>query len=222
MGYPTQLQGKLYSKVNDPQPEFNTEVPPHAALIHFPIAFNILAWGLDILYALTTTYVRPTFLTSRFDNPETLLDITRLSYFLLSAGLITTVPAIMSGMQQLSGLIGKNGGPWEKDAAGKPKSTIVPRIKFAIGHAFINDAIFLANLYSWWIRRGTEANGWNPGKTPSTVNLAISAVLFPLLLAGSKAGASLVYNHGVGLHLGRKKWPETNNMTDARGNPVAY
>ena len=114
-------------------------------------------------------------------------------------------------------MISKNGGPWEKDEKGKQKSSMVPRIKVAISHAIMNDVIFAANLYSWWVRRGKEATGWNDGKTPTDLNLIISMVLLPCLLASSKAGATLVYNHGVGLHLGRKKWPETNNMTDARG-----
>ena len=180
--------------------------PIHPAIVHFPIALNTLAWSLDILYALTTTYLKPAFLTSRFSAPTTLLDITRLSYFLLCAGLITTVPAIMSGNKQLVGMISKNGGPWEKDAAGKQKDTMVPRIKVAIGHAIMNDVIFVVNLYSWWERRGKEATGWNEGKTPENLNMVISMVLLPMIMMSSKAGATLVYNHGVGLNLGRKKF----------------
>lgn len=191
--------------------------PIHPAIVHFPIAFNILSWGLDITYALTTTYIKPGFLTSRFGAPTTLLDITRVSYFLMCAALITTVPAIMSGNIQLVGMIKKNGGPWEKDATGKQKSTMVPRIKMTITHALLNDAIFLVNLYSWWVRRGKEETSWNPGKTPTQMNMIISMVLLPFLILTAKAGASLVYNHGVGLNLGRKKYEETNNMRDARG-----
>ena len=240
MGYQTQIQAKFAGKVGEPIPEFNSECvarhitlivnamlthhshPAHPALVHFPIAFNLLAWSLDILYALTTTYVKPDFLTSRFGYPTTLLDITRLSYFLLCAGLITTVPTIMSGQKQLVGMISKNGGPWEKDEAGKQKKTMVPRIKVALSHAAMNWVVFAVNLYSWYVRRGTEATGWNEGKTPAPVNMIISMCLVPLLLVTSKTGATLVYNHGVGLHLGRKKWPETNNMTDARGQQANY
>jgi hypothetical protein len=181
-----------------------------------------MAWSLDILYALTTTYIQPEFLTKRFGAPTTLLDITRGGYFMLCAGLIATVPTIMSGNIQLVGMIKKNGGPWEKDEAGKQKSTMVPRIKVAITHALVNDLIFLVNLFSWYVRRGKEATGWNEGKTPATVNIVISAVLLPMLFGTAKAGATLVYNHGVGLNLGRKKWGETNNMTDARGNQANY
>jgi uncharacterized membrane protein len=173
--------------------------------VHFPIAFNMMAWGLDLVYFFTTTYIKPDFLVRRFSAPTTLLEITRISYFLLCAGLISTVPAIMSGNIQLVGMIKKNGGPWEKDEAGKQKNTMVPRIKVAITHALLNDAIFLVNLYSWWVRRGTEENGWNPGKTPEFLQFVVACVLFPALTASSKAGAHLVFNHGVGLHLGRKK-----------------
>lgn len=150
--------------------------------------------------------MRPEFLVSRFGAPTTLLDITRISYFLLCAGLISTVPALMSGNKQLVGMIVKNGGPWEKDEAGNQKSTMVPRIKVAITHALVNVGIFLINLYSWYIRRGTEADSWNPGKTPQFLNFVVACALLPALMASSKAGATLVFNHGVGLHLGRKKF----------------
>ena len=150
--------------------------------------------------------MKPDFLTSRFSAEATLLDISRLAYFLLCAGLISTVPAIMSGNKQLLGMISKNGGPWEKDEAGKQKDTMVPRIKVAITHAVVNDVVFLVNLYSWWVRRGTEATAWNPGKTPQHLNFVVACCLLPALLASSKAGATLVFNHGVGLHLGRKKF----------------
>ncbi|KAL6244320.1 hypothetical protein RBB50_008562 [Rhinocladiella similis] len=205
MVYSTTLQSKFAHKVGEPVPEFNSDHPAHPALIHFPIAFNTLAWGLDILYALTTVYIRPEFLTSRFGSAAALLDITRLSYFLLCAGLITTVPAIMSGNKQLIGMISKNGGPWEKDAQGKQKSTMVPRIKAGITHAVVNDIVFVANLYSWYLRKDKEAAP-NPGKIPTQTNMLISAVLLPLLMIGAKIGGTLVYNHGVGLHLGRKKF----------------
>ena len=172
--------------------------------MHFPIAFNTLAWGLDVLYALTTTWVKPEFLTTRFSSPSTLLDITRLSFFLLRAGLLTTIPAIMSGNIQLVGMIKKNGGPWEKDAQGKPKSTMVPRIKACITHAIIMDLVFVANIYSWYIRKDKEG-AVNLGNVPSETNMIISAVLLPFLMMSAKIGGSLVYNHGVGLNLGRKK-----------------
>lgn len=176
--------------------------PIHPAIVHFPIAFNTLSWALDILYALTTTWLRPSFLTTRFGEPATLVDLTRLSYFLLCAGLISTVPAIMSGNVQLVGMIKKNGGPWEKDSQGKQKDTMVPRIKAAITHALINDVVFVVNLYSWYIRK----NNKTVGRVPSDTNLLISAVLLPLLLVSAKIGGTLVFNHGVGLNLGRKKW----------------
>ena len=86
----------------------------------------------------------------------------------------------------------------------------------------MNDFIFVVNLYSWYVRRGTEETGWNDGKTPTEMNMIISMALLPLLLFSSKAGASLVYNHGVGLNLGRKKFEETNNMRDARGELAKY
>jgi len=204
MVYSTQLQGKFAHKVGEPVPDFNSDFPVHPATVHFPIAFNTLAWGLDILYALTTTWVKPNFLTTRFGSPSTLLDITRISYFLLCAGLITTVPAIMSGNIQLVGMIKKNGGPWEKDAAGKQKSTMVPRIKAAITHAIVNDLVFVANIYSWYLRKDKEG-AVNLGKIPTETNMIISAVLLPFLMLAAKMGGALVYNHGVGLNLGRKK-----------------
>lgn len=205
MSFFTSLQSKFAHDVGEPVPEFNTEHPAHPALVHFPIAFNTLGWGLDILYGLTTTWLRPDFLTSRFGAPSTLLDITRLSYFLQVAGLITTVPAIMSGNIQLVGMLKKNGGPWEKDAAtGKPKNTMVPRIKATITHALVNDLVFVVGLYSWYLRKD-KAGVVNAGKVPTDLNLIISVVSLPLLMMAAKVGGTLAYNHGVGLNLGRKK-----------------
>ncbi|KAJ9609605.1 hypothetical protein H2200_005933 [Cladophialophora chaetospira] len=204
MVYNTQLQSKFAHKVGEPVPEFNTDHPAHPALVHFPIAFNTLAWALDILYYVTITF-KPEFLTSRFGGPAKLLDITRTSYFLLCVGLITTVPAIMSGNIQLVGMIKKNGGPWEKDATGKAKDTMVPRIKATITHAIINDLVFVAGLYSWYLRKDKEG-AVNLGKVPNNTNIIISAVLLPFLMTAAKIGGTLTYNHGVGLNLGRKKF----------------
>ena len=175
--------------------------PIHPALVHFPIAFNTLAWGLDILYLLTTVALRPDFLTTRFAAPQTLADIARLSYFLLCAGLIATVPAIMSGNIQLVGMISKNGGPWAKDEDGVAQNYMVPKIKRAITHALVNDVVFLVNLYSWWVRRDVK----NVGHVPSVVNMGISAVLLPVLMGAAKMGGELTYNHGVGLQLGNRR-----------------
>jgi len=204
MGYNTQLQSKFAHKVGEPVPEFNSDHPVHPALVHFPIAFSTLSWGLDLLYFATITF-KPEFLTSRFGDSATLLDITRISYFLLCAGLITTVPTIMSGNIQLVGMIKKNGGPWEKDAQGKAKSTMVPRIKATITHAIVNDLVFVVNLFSWYLRKD-KAGAVNVGKIPSNTNIILSAVLLPTLMFAAKIGGTLTYNHGVGLNLGRKKF----------------
>ena len=169
--------------------------------MHFPIAFLTLSWALDILYGLTTQVVKPAFLTTRFAHPNTLLDITRLGHFMLCAGLIMTIPTIMSGNVQLVGMIKKNGGPWAKDAEGKQTSTMVPKIKAAIVHALINDLVFVVGIYSWYQRRVVE----NVGNVPSGLNMTISAVLLPMMLFSASIGGSLTYNHGVGLSLGRKK-----------------
>jgi uncharacterized membrane protein len=169
--------------------------------VHFPIAFLTLSWSLDILYALTTQVLKPTFLTTRFAHPTTLLDITRLGHFMLCAGLIMTIPTIMSGNIQLVGMIKKNGGPWAKDANGKATSTMVPKIKATISHALVNDLVFAVGIYSWYTRRAVE----NIGNVPSQENIVISAVLLPMLMFSAALGGSLTYNHGVGLNLGRKK-----------------
>ena len=111
----------------------------------------------------------------------------------------------MSGNIQLVGMIKKNGGPWEKDATGKAKDTMVPRIKATITHAVVNDLVFVIGLYSWYIRKDKEG-AINIGKIPSNTNIAISAVLLPFLMFAAKIGGTLTYNHGVGLNLGRKKF----------------
>jgi hypothetical protein len=123
----------------------------------------------------------------------------------MCAGLITTVPAIMSGNIQLVGMIKKNGGPWEKDAQGKAKNTMVPRIKATITHAITMDLIFVANLYSWYVRKDKKG-AINLGKIPTNTNVIISVILLPVLITAAKIGGTLVFNHGIGLNLGRKKF----------------
>ena len=86
---------------------------------------------------------------------------------------------------------------------------MVPRIKVAITHALVNDTVFLVNLWSWYCRRST-ADRPNVANVPSEMNMIISMVLLPMLLASAKAGGTLVYNHGVGLNLGRKSTKEIN------------
>lgn len=154
--------------------------------MHFPIAFLSLAYGLDLLYAGVTRFGVLQSYTSSI--PE----IGRAAHYLQALGLVTGVVSAVTGIQQASKIY-NNGGLYEADG-----KTIRPKMKVVAAHAIFNDFVLLGSAYSWWLRRDS------PGFAPTGVNLAISAVMLPILLYSANLGGTLTYNFGVGLNLAKK------------------
>jgi len=163
--------------------------PVHPATVHFPIAFLSLAWGIDILYAATTK-LSLSFLTSSLST--SLPDLARASHYLQALGLITAIPAVLSGAQQMLKMK-SSGQAFEAD-----NQTMKPKFKLTLSHAALNDIALATTAYSWYIRRDQV------GLLPTDANLAISAMVLPLLLFSAKLGGTLVYNHGAGINLAKK------------------
>ena len=107
-------------------------------------------------------------------------------------GIITMLPAVVTGGQQLALMINK-GGMYEADG-----KTMRAKVKTTLSHAALNDLALIASIYSWYIRRD------NVGLLPSGVNLLISALMLPGLFYSANLGGTLVYNYGVGLSMGNK------------------
>jgi uncharacterized membrane protein len=158
--------------------------------VHFPIAFLSLAWGLDILYAATTKLQFAPLVNS---VGTSLPDISRGAHYLQAIGLVTAVPAVLSGVQQLVKMKSSNQA---FEADGK---TMRPKFQTALTHAALNDIAVLTAAYSWYARRG------NVGLLPSDTNLLISVVLLPILFFSASLGGKLVYNYGVGINLAKPK-----------------
>ena len=157
--------------------------------MHWPIAFLSLAYGLDALYG-ATTYLNTTVVYTTLGL--TLSDLTRASHYLLSLGILTAVPAVMSGGQQLVKIL-QNGGLYEAD-----KKTMRAKVKVAFAHAALNDLVVVASIYSWYTRRGEK------GMAPKGLELLMSVVLFPVLMFSANLGGTLTYNFGVGMNIGKK------------------
>ena len=153
-----------------------------------------MAWGIDLFYAATTK-LQPAIILRNYGS--SLPDVARASHYLQALGLVTTLPAVVTGVQQMYKAIG-NGGLYQADG-----QTLRPKIKVTMVHAALNDVAFLASLYSWWTRRG------NVGLVPSDLNVLISGVLFPVLMYSASLGGRLTYNYGMGMNLAGGKKEKT-------------
>ncbi|KAL5118910.1 hypothetical protein ACEQ8H_003233 [Pleosporales sp. CAS-2024a] len=157
--------------------------PAHPATVHFPITTTVLTGGLDAVYfassfAPTASVVASIFKTLGIAIQPSMFPV--LSYYTTILTLLFTVPAIVTGAQQLMPVIQRDGFSSKK-------------AKVGVSHALINDLAALGALYNWWTRRG------NAGFAPDATNMLIStAVALPTTLYAAYLGGSLVYVHGMG------------------------
>ncbi|CAK4031309.1 Hypothetical predicted protein [Lecanosticta acicola] len=176
--------------------------PVHPATVHFPIAFIFLSAALDILNTLRNASLLPASVTTQLLAPN---DLTRASYYLLALGLLTSIPAVVTGGGEAMKMIQKQ-GMYESD-----NKTIKPKVKATIAHAVVNDVVIAVNTYVWYTRRanardsllgkmgtaggvGTAASAY----APETWMVAAQGVALGLMLFGANIGGALTYNYGVG------------------------
>ncbi|KAF2481304.1 hypothetical protein BDY17DRAFT_301060 [Neohortaea acidophila] len=176
--------------------------PVHPATVHFPIAFLSLSFALDIIHELSPRL--PKNLASKLPIST---DLTRLSYFLLSAGLITLLPALVTGVREAVVLISKQG---IKEADG----TVRPKVKALIAHAVFNDIVAAVSAYVWYQKRSNAANTV-AGKlgvgslatgaaayAPERWMVVAEAPILALLFMAANIGGVLAYNFGIGFSAG--------------------
>lgn len=179
--------------------------PIHPATVHFPIAFLFAAYALDILH--TYRHSLPASAQNALLGPN---DITRSSYYLLSLGLVTAIPAVVTGGRELITMIQKQ-GMYEADGA-----TVKLKVKATIAHAVANDIVLAVSTYIWYSRRsqvnntvaGTISGTATAAYAPSSLFVLAEAVTLGLLLMGANIGGTLTYNYGVGfstLSAGKKE-----------------
>jgi uncharacterized membrane protein len=166
--------------------------PLHPATVHFPIAFLSLGYGLDVLQgAIIGGYIPSSFQAMLLEH---LSDFAFGSYALNLIGIVTALPAIVTGVME-QGLLVKSQGLYQRiEKDGKVISKgMNPRAKIGMIHAGINDLVFLASVYNWYVRRSVA------GFTPSTLNIGLSAAMLPSLFFSAYLGGTLVYKYGTGV-----------------------
>lgn len=173
----------------------------HPAAVHFPIAFLALSFGLDILHQLQITNRLPSSISKGLPLSP---DMTRMSYFLLSAGLITAIPAIVTGGREAIVLLSKQG---MKDTDG----TVRPKVKAMFAHAIFNDVVIAVSTYIWYQKRANAAHSV-AGKVGIPVGAAAyqpenwmvytEAPIMLLMFMAANIGGVLAYNFGIGFSAG--------------------
>lgn len=118
-----------------------------------------------------------------------------MSYYALCAGLLTSIPAVMSGGAQAFKMI-QSQGLYEQD-----KKTIKPKVKITLAHAAINDVVIAVSAYIWWIKR----QGTIVTYQPDTWVVGASVLLGLALVFTANLGGTLTYNYGVGMSIAKGK-----------------
>jgi len=177
--------------------------PVHPATVHFPISFLSLAYALDVLYGLATSPTTGHLTVNTLKTVNNALslhinlnDISRVAYYSNLIGIITAIPAVLSGGAEMFAMI-QGQGVWEKikrESDGKEISSgINPKVKHGALHGILNEGAIAASLFNWWSRRSV------PGYEPSSTNVWISALVLPTVMFSAYLGGSLVYEYGVGV-----------------------
>jgi uncharacterized membrane protein len=165
-----------------------------------PIAFLFSAQALDVVYGLATNARTASALSTIYNVKPYLSDITRSSQLLLSIGLITAIPAVLSGVYELIQLLQRQAVADKlahADTAEKKKAVISkthPKVKMAFIHAAVMDSVVAVSAFNWWTRRGA------PAGVPSDMNVLLSAFSIPFFMGAGSLGAQLVFNYGVGVY----------------------
>lgn len=147
--------------------------------MHFPIAFLILAYSLDILTFLSVPSLSPYLPTAT--------DSTRASNSLLLLGLVSALPALLTGGSQAFLMISKS-GIYDESGAVRAK------VKAVVTHALLSDVVLAATAYIWWLKKNGEVAGW--------IVPAEGALLAGIVVVGG-TGGTLTYEFGVGKSLGK-------------------
>jgi len=173
-----------------------SEHPIHPATVHFPLTFLTFGAGLDIIYGLATSPSTAKAVHALFDFNPHLTNLALFAHYLNILGLLTAVPSVLSGGQQLMLMI-KNQDLVSKleksQNKGKTVSGMHPKMKLGFAHAAIMDVSIAGAAYNWWTKRQTVGNA------PDEVNVLVSAALLVGVLGAAYLGGSMVYDHGVGI-----------------------
>lgn len=179
------------------KPKKTMAKPIHPATVHFPISFLFLSFTLDILHSTRASL--PTSLQNSLLGPH---DLTSAAHSLLSLGLLTAIPAVVTGGRELITMIQKQ-GMYESDGV-----TVKTKVKATIAHAVAMDVLLAVSSWIWYSRRQVSEGGMDLEKsrnsddaavyTHSTSFIVAEFLTLGLLLLGANTGGTLTYNYGVG------------------------
>jgi uncharacterized membrane protein len=195
--------------------------PLHPAIVHFPIVLLLIAFGLDTLHLFHDTLPEAVLKLGLLPPAE---ELPRLAYLALSAGVLSSIPAALSGIAQANKVLARLGGVF--DASGK----VHPKMR-AIGlHAIMADTVILTSGWVWWQRRAALAEHARGDSLAERLGLDVAhhddgrgacggaeaakyatepwivgleAVLAAMLVLAADAGGSLTYQYGVGMATAR-------------------
>jgi len=161
--------------------------PVHPATVHFPIAFLTLANALNMVYGSVLYLPSNPFFTRDRQNLSTL---SILGYASNLLGILTSIPAVLTGGAELYAMIQGN-GLYQTDKDGQ--KTLIPKVKIALTHAGLNDLVVGGAILNWLLERN------RPDFEPSGYQVAMSVGLTAVQFYAAYLGGDLIYTHGVGV-----------------------
>ena len=138
-----------------------------------------------------------------FDNITLLSYLSLFSYASTIAAIVTSIPAVTSGLAEGYAMISAQGLDFSN-----------PKIKTTVLHAAINDVAIAGAVYNWYSRSTVD------GYMINGINTAISAIMLGSVLYSATLGGSLVYKYGVAVQRqgeGKKIKEETMAKTKEQG-----
>jgi uncharacterized membrane protein len=187
--------------------------PLHPAIVHFPVALLLVAFGLDAIHFVYPSLPAAVTSSSLLPPPE---DIPRLAYLALSAGVLSAIPAALSGILEANKVVAK-GGIFESNGGVRPK------VKAVGAHAALCDTVILAAAWVWWKRHaaiGERQEGEGALKFMLNMDddtarcsgalkeaayaaepwiVGVEGALGAMLILAADLGGALTYQWGVGL-----------------------
>ncbi|RDW89207.1 hypothetical protein BP6252_01239 [Coleophoma cylindrospora] len=159
--------------------------PIHPATIHFPIAFLTLANGARLVYGSALNFNIPFSADSR-----NLFTIASISYASNILGLVTVIPALLTGFAEAYAMISAN-GLYMTTSNGEKQ--MIPKVKTTLLHAGINDLAVGIAAYNWLKERNAV------DFRPEAHQVGLSAIALMATFYAAFLGGSLIYTHGVGV-----------------------
>ncbi|WWC86533.1 uncharacterized protein L201_001410 [Kwoniella dendrophila CBS 6074] len=184
------LQGRVPGKEDDP--DYSLGHPIHPATVHFPITFLTVSMGIASLDLLPLSIYPTSILPPRST-------LSTIGFYAAGAGVISALPAIITGAGEAYELIRKEylekGKNWNQviDSAWNMKDTGGRKIKMTIKHASMNDMVVALAAYNWY-------RGWYfPGEPLPQITNILNAIALPALMYSAMLGGRLVYEYAMGI-----------------------